>query len=257
MEREKLEGLLIDYIDGKLNEADKKSVEQELIQNAESYKLYEQLREVMNAMEGTKTLEPSKDLKNSFNQLLESEINQQTKTKVILFQPAFYKVAAAVAFLIMAVTAGYWINKNLEQQRELAALKEQVEENKRMMLAMINNEQSASQRIMGVSVAYELSKPDNEIVKVLVQTMNGDPNTNVRMAALEALSKFHAEPSVRLALIRSLSVQKDPVVQIALIQLMVVMKEKGVIKDLERMTKEAGTMKAVKVEALAGIMRLS
>ena len=93
-------------------------------------------------------------------------------------------------------------------------------------------------------------------VKVLVKTMNEDPNTNVRMAALEALSKFHSDTDVRKALIHSLSIQKDPVVQIALIQMMVVMKEKSVVKDLERMSKEA-TMKAVKDEALAGIMRLS
>lgn len=257
MEKEKLESLLIDYIDGKLNDTDKKVVEQELIQNAEAYKLYEQLHKVIHAIDVSSVLEPGKDLKNSFNQLLEREIAQQSKSKVIFFQPAFYRVAAAIAFLVMAVSVGYWINKNQEQQQELAILKQQVEENKKMMMSMINNEQSASQRIMGVSVAYQMNKADDEILKVLVKTMNEDPNTNVRMAALEALSKFHTEPGVRQALIQSLSIQKDPVVQIALIQLMVVMKEKGVVKDLERMTKEVGTMKAVKDEALAGIMRLS
>ena len=126
-----------------------------------------------------------------------------------------------------------------------------------MMLAMMNNEQSASQRITGVSVAYQLEKADDEIVHVLVKTMNEDPNTNVRMAALEALSKFHTDPNVRKALIQSLSTQKDPVVQIALIQLMVMMKEKGVVKDLEQMTKDKSTMKAVKDEAYSGILKLS
>jgi hypothetical protein len=257
MDKEKLESMLIDYIDGKLNEADKKIVEQKLIKNEEAYKLYEQLKEVIGAMDASSSLEPSKDLKSSFNQLLEREIAQQSKPKTIFFQPSFYRVAASLVFLIMAGLVGYWINKNHEQERVLVKLQEEVEQNRKMMMAMINNDQSASQRIMGVSVAYELNKPDDEIVKVLVKTMNEDPNTNVRMAALEALSKFHTEPGVRLALIRSLSIQKDPIVQIALIQLMVVMKEKRVIKDLERMTKEAGTMKAVKDEALAGIMRLS
>jgi hypothetical protein len=157
----------------------------------------------------------------------------------------------------MGGSIGYWINKNQQQQHELAELKRQVEENKTMMLTMINNDQSASQRITGVAVAYQLETADDEIVNVLVKTMNEDPNTNVRMAALEALSKFHAEPTVREALVRSLSIQKDPVVQIALIQLMVTIKEKGIMKDLERMTKDKTIMKAVKDEAYSGILKLS
>jgi cell division protein FtsL len=256
MEKVRLESLLIEYIDGSIGEAEKVEVEQVLASSESARKLYDQLKVVIGSMEDVSTLEPSNDLRSSFNQLLEREIAQQKQSKVIFFQPSFYRLAAAVAFLIMAVSVGYWINKNQEQQRELAALREQVEENKRMMMAMINNDQSASQRMMGVAVAYELNKPDDEIVKVLVRTMNEDPNTNVRMAALEALSKFHSEPTVRQALIHSLTIQKDPIVQIALIQIMVVMKEKGVVKELERMTKET-TIKAVKDEALAGIMRLS
>jgi hypothetical protein len=228
-----------------------------LARNDEAYKLYEQLREVTQAMEHATELEPSSALKKSFDQLLAIEIKQQAKSRVIFFQPSFYRVAAVITLLVMGGSIGYWINKNQQQQHELAELKRQVEENKTMMLTMINNDQSASQRITGVAVAYQLETADDEIVNVLVKTMNEDPNTNVRMAALEALSKFHAEPTVREALVRSLSIQKDPVVQIALIQLMVTIKEKGIMKDLERMTKDKTIMKAVKDEAYSGILKLS
>jgi len=121
----------------------------------------------------------------------------------------------------------------------------------------MDNDQSASQRMNGVTVAYKLEKADDEIVNVLVKTMNEDTNTNVRLAALEALGKFQTEPTVRKALIASLSTQKDPMVQIALIQLLVKMKEKGVMKDLERMTKDKTIMRAVKDEAYSGILKLS
>ena len=87
--------------------------------------------------------------------------------------------------------------------------------------------------------------------------MNEDPNSNVRLAAMEALGKFSNEVRVRNALIQSLSTQKDPVVQIALIQLLVKMKEKSVVGQLEQMTKDATTMKAVKDEAYSGILKLS
>ena len=91
----------------------------------------------------------------------------------------------------------------------------------------------------------------------LIQAMNEDQNTNVRIAALEALGKFHNQPHVRKALIASLRTQKDPLVQIALIRLMVEMKEKGITKNLKRISTDEETLPAVKDEAQAGILRLS
>lgn len=256
MDKEKLEGMLIDYIDGKLNEVDKQRVEQELIRNSEAYELYEQLKRVIGAMEQSVGVEPTHSLRQKFDQMLEEEIGK-SKPNTVFFNPAFYRVAAAIAFLLVAGTGGYWIYKNQQQQNELAAIRKEMEATKQMMMAMMNNDQSASQRMTGVAVAYQFEKSDDEIVSVLVKTMNEDPNTNVRMAALEALSKFHEEPKVRKALLHSLSVQKDPVVQIALIQLLVTIKENGVMKDLERMTKDKTIMKAVKDEAYSGMLKLS
>ena len=63
MDKEKLEGMLIDYIDGKLNETDKAIVERELAQSKEANQLYEQLREVMSAMEKSEKLEPGARLR--------------------------------------------------------------------------------------------------------------------------------------------------------------------------------------------------
>jgi hypothetical protein len=257
MDKETLESRIIDYIDGKGTEQERAVIESELAHNKSSYALYEQLREVINSMEKVKPLEPSDKLKIEFEKALQKEIAAQKKTKTIFFSPVFYRAAAAVLLVMAGVAIGNWINNNKQQEKELAVLKQQVDENRRLMMVMMENQQSASQRMTGLSVAYEMDKPDDEIVRVLVKTMNEDPNSNVRLAAMEALGKFSDEASVRNALIQSLSTQKDPVVQIALIQLLVKMKEKGVVKQLEQMTKDASTMKAVKDEAYSGILKLS
>lgn len=257
MEKELWEGRIIDYIDGKGSEEERVAVERELAQNEEFYTLYEQLREVMQAMDQAAALEPSSRLKGSFESALQKEIDANKKSKVIFFSPVLYRIAAGVVLLMAGVTIGYWVNKNNEQERQLAEMKLEMEKNRQVMLAMIDNQQSASQRMQGVSVAYELKEADDEVVTVLVKTMNEDGNTNVRLAALEALSKFSHEPGVRKALLQSMSSQKDPVVQIALIQIMVKLKEKGVVKELEKMTKDGSTMKAVKDEAYSGILKLS
>jgi len=257
MEKEKLESLIIDYIDGNLSESEIQFVEKEISENPEAEKLYTQLKEVLVAIDQSAKLHPAASLKTSFDKMLQQEISS-INTKVVFFSPVFYRVAAAVMLLVVGGGVGFWISKYQAQQAEIAAIKKEMEETKNKMMSMLGNEYSASQRIQGVTVALnDMPKADDEVVTALVKAMNEDPNTNVRLAALEALSKFHEEPHVRKQLVESLAKQTDPVVQITLIQLMVTMKEKSVVKDLERIINKPETMKAVKDEAYSGIMKLS
>ena len=257
MEREKLESMLIDYIDGNLGESDKLLIETELATSEQTQILYNQLKEVTTGMSNASQLVPGENLKTSFEHFLSQEIAKKPEGRSIAMVPMFYRIAASIILLMVIGVTTYWIRKDLQNQERLAIVEQELKESKRMMMVMLNNEFSASQRMQGVSVAYEMNKPDDEIVDVLVRTLNSDPNTNVRLAALDALSKFSSEEGVRKSLIESLSTQKDPIIQIALIQLMVTMKEKTVVKQLERITKDSKTMKAVKDEAYSGIFKLS
>lgn len=257
MEREKLESMLIDYIDGNLSEPDKRFVETELEKNPEVKALYTQLQKVMGKMGNASELTPSDSLKKGFEHFLLQESRKQPEARSVTLVPMFYRIAAGIIILMVVGVTTYWVRKDMQNQARIAKIERELEESKREMMAFLNNEFSPSQRMQGVTVAYEMSKPDDEIVRVLVKTLNSDPNTNVRLAALDALGKFSSEEDVRKSLIESLSTQKDPVVQIALIQLMVNMKEKSVVKQLERITKDVKTMKAVKDEAYSGIFKLS
>jgi hypothetical protein len=257
MGRDKLESMLIEYIDGNLGERDRLLVEAELAKNPEAKILHEQLKEVMGRMNDAVQLVPGEALKKSFEHFLSQEATKKPGAKSVTMVPMFYRIAAGIILLMVVGVTAYWIRKDMQNQDRLAEMQKALEDNKRVMMALLDNEYSASKRMQGVSVAYEMKKPDDEIVRVLVRTLNSDPNTNVRLAALDALSKFSSEDEVRRSLIESLSTQKDPIIQIALIQLMVQMKEKTVIKQLERMTKDSKTMKAVKDEAYSGIFKLS
>lgn len=257
MEREKLESMLIEYIDGNMEDKDKLLIEEELEKNQEAKILYAQLKEVMAKMRDAAQLVPGEALKNSFAQFLSQEIAKKPEAKTVTMVPMIYRIAAGIILLMVVGVTTHWIRRDLQNQEELAKIKMELEANKRMMMSMLDNEFSPSQRMQGVSVAYEMNKPDDEIVTVLIKTFNNDPNTNVRLAALDALSKFSSEDGVRKSLIEALSSQKDPVIQIALIQLMVKMKEKTVIDQLEKIATDSKTMKAVKTEAYSGIFKLS
>ncbi len=257
MEKEKIEDLLIDYIDGKLSEADRLLVEKELVQNEETYKLYDQLKEVIQLMDKSAKLEPSSKLKAGFDSVLKSELNAAKGTKTIFFQPSFYRVAAAVALLIVGGGIGFLISRQQSnQQAELEAMRKEVEATKLMLMSMLDNQQSASQRVLGANVAYKMENTDDEIITALVKAMNEDTNSNVRLAALDALRKFYQQEHVRKTLIASMATQRDPVVQIALIRLLAEMKEKEIIKELQRITTDEEELPAVKDEAHAALHQL-
>jgi hypothetical protein len=257
MDKEKLEWLIIDYIDGKLGAEDKAVIERKLKEDADAFKLYEQFREVMQVMDRSSKLEPSLKLKKNFDQLLKAEMAESKSAKTIFFSPAVYRVAAAIALVMFGIAIGYWFNKNQQREQELADIKREMKEMRSVMMAKLDNQQSASQRMIAVAEVMELEKPDDEIVKALVKTMNEDGNTNVRLAALDALSHFQTDPQVRRELVKALAKQKDPVVQIALIQLMVKMKEKGAVEDLKKIVNDDKNIDAVKDEAYSGLLKLS
>ncbi|HYG20184.1 MAG TPA: HEAT repeat domain-containing protein, partial [Ohtaekwangia sp.] len=236
MEKQEMESLLIDYIDGKLNERERQKIEREITLNPDVARLHEELKAVMHLMSRSPRLEPSAELKSSFNAMLEQEIGHATRSKTIFFRPSVYRAAAAIALLALGVTMGFWISQYRRQQDELAEIKKEMQETKLALMAMLDNDQSASQRVLGATVALRMDKADTEIVNALVRAMNEDPSTNVRLAALDALKKFHQDPAVRKVLIASLATQKDPVVQINLIRLLVEMQEKAAVKELQRIS---------------------
>lgn len=133
---------------------------------------------------------------------------------------------------------------------------EQAQQRKQVLFASLANMESPSTRIAATMKAYDLKNADKDIVDALVSTMNSDPSTNVRLAALDALSRFYREPYVKKQLIGSLKKQKDPMVQIELIQLLTQMKQKSILTELEKMVQDVNTNDAVKDRAYSSILTL-
>jgi len=76
MEKEKLESLLIDYIDGNLNNAERAIVEKEFASNESTVTLYNQLKEVMDLMANSKAKVTGISLKQNFEKTLQAEISK-------------------------------------------------------------------------------------------------------------------------------------------------------------------------------------
>lgn len=122
--------------------------------------------------------------------------------------------------------------------------------------AGLKRETSPASRIRAVNAAYALKHLNNDAVDALVKTLNTDPNANVRLAVLDGLSQGKQDSYVRKKLVVSLQKQQDPVVQIALINLLTGMGESGILEELDKIVKDDNIMKGVKDCAYASIFRL-
>ena len=115
---------------------------------------------------------------------------------------------------------------------------------------------SASNRIRLVTNSTKETEPGDPAVQVLINTLNLDPNTNVRLAACEALYRLRADPRVREALVHSLPIQTDPNVQITLIDMVVAMRVRRAVPQLQRLAKRPDALPVVRAQAEAGIGKL-
>ena len=83
-----------------------------------------------------------------------------------------------------------------------------------------------------------------------------DPNVNVRLAAIDALRQFGGQPVVRSGVVEALGRQDSPMVQVALIDLVVDLKEKESVDTLRKLIQNEKLNEAVRTRAQKGLQEL-
>ena len=106
-------------------------------------------------------------------------------------------------------------------QKQLAALQDELAATRQTVALSMLQQQSASQRLEGVSWSTRLPEPDPKVMAALFHTLRFDNSVDVRLAALDALSRYAGRPEIRSELLDVLQNQQSPLVQIALIDLLV------------------------------------
>jgi hypothetical protein len=176
-------------------------------------------------------------------------------------QPAL-QVGVALACLLVGYIIGFRIDGvGKGSANDVAQLRTEVVNMQRLVMLSLMKTESASERIRGANWSERISRPDAEVYSALFEALNYDPVVNVRLAALDPLSKYYNEPEVKQGLISSLLRQTSPLVQLALIQVIttvhdadarVVLKELLKIKDLNKTVREQAEKRVNEME-LEGI----
>ncbi|GLU52274.1 HEAT repeat domain-containing protein [Dyadobacter frigoris] len=130
--------------------------------------------------------------------------------------------------------------------QQIDTLATQIQEMRQtMMLALIENP-SATERLRAVSYTNDITDANDKVIDALFSTLDNDPNVNVRLVTLEAITQFAADPLVREKLVQSLAQQDSPMVQVALADVMVKLQEKRSIKTFRKMLRQENLNELVK-----------
>jgi hypothetical protein len=274
MNCKEIQAKLIDWLDGSLDAATAAAVGEHVVSCAECSREAKELKELLVTMQDSPMEAPPPVLRESFDTMLQSELNMLTTANIIQEFPAedkggqpgksgrsgkvirlpftapVWRVAAALILLGSGIGIGTALKSRpapeTSTNETLVALRQEVKEMKEeVMLNMIDDE-SASQRMKAVSYAEQMASPDQQVIDVLVNTLNQDKNVNVRLAALYSLQRFSDRRAVRDSLVSSLRIQKEPIIQVVLINLLAEKRDTRAIKPIQDIMTDKKTLKEVK-----------
>jgi len=167
-----------------------------------------------------------------------------------------WQLAAAGALLAVGLGIGYGVRGDGQTPKEMSQLREEVASMRQLVALSLMQQQSASERLRGVSWAYQAEPSDREVLGALVSAVNHDTNVNVRLAAVDALRRFAASPETRRAVVDALPSQKTPLVQVALIDLLVDFKERSAEGTLKTLAENRDTSVEVRQQARWALEKL-
>jgi hypothetical protein len=139
---------------------------------------------------------------------------------------------------------------------QIAAMRTEMRDLREMVSLSLMQQQSASERLKGVTWTGQLERPSSEVVTALLDALMHDPNVNVRLATIDALERFASQDEVRRGAIQAVQQQRSPLVQIALIDFMVKTNERESVAALRRLATDPQVNDAVRARAEWGLQQL-
>ena len=256
MKCEEVEKLMIDYLELNLEDDKRREIEKHIETCERCIDELKDTQAVLNLISKDEMEKPDDSLRINFYHMLHSEIKKNEKNTSVLKLPVnhwynigAFRIAAAVAFLICGTFIGLFIHagfNNSYASNELKQLNSEVANLKKTAMFTMLKEESSSDRIQAVGYASDLGNGDEKVIEVLVKTLNNDKNVNVRMAAAYALSKFAYQRTVVDSLVKSLSQQTDPILQVTLINILAERKEKSALRPIQEIIANKSTLKEVR-----------
>lgn len=261
---------LPDYLMGSLSAAAQQELQTHLASCAACQAEVESLRALWADLQTLPAEQPSAELRPRFYGMLEAYQQGLQEAKPAAGvrdaidgwlarwwprRPA-WQFGFALAMLLFGLWLGQRQTSTDQRNTELAHLRTELQSMRQLVTLSLLQQSSPTERLRGVSYSQLVQEPDQEVQTALLQTLNYDPNVNVRLAALEALYSYGEEPGMRHELVESLRRQTSPLVQIALIDLLVKLREKQSLEMFHQLLQDDELNREVKQRVEWGIQQL-
>jgi hypothetical protein len=152
---------------------------------------------------------------------------------------AGWPAVLSLALLIVGLFLGRYVAPPRGPSPDVAQLQGELESLRQLVTLSLLQEQSPSSRLRGVTYSYQMARPDAQVEQALLYAVNHDSNVNVRLSAVDAIGKYAANPQIRSALADAVPVQDSPLVQIALMDLLVELNDKEAAPALRKLAQDA------------------
>ena len=269
MKCEDIKTQLSDYVAGRLDPSAEKRVKNHLSGCRACQAEMQQLQTAWEALGRLPEEEPSPAMRNRFYAMLENEKaearskhripwRQRLEGAIGLLWPQrpTIQFALSLVFLAAGVVIGTFVQQRLHRNGEMTMLRQEVRDMRQMISVSLMNQSSSSERLRGVSFSTQVEQPTETLLSTLLSTLNSDPNVNVRLAAVDAMILFIDQPGMRDALVESLSKQTSPLVQIAIMDLLVQIKERSALVALQKLIQDQNIDQTVRLRAQESIKEL-
>jgi Putative zinc-finger len=144
-------------------------------------------------------------------------------------------MAWSAALLALGVFAGLRLAGPKPPSLDLAAMQSELASMKQLVVLSMLQQQSASARLEGVTWSTRDQQLDPQVLSALLHTLRYDASVDVRLAALDALSRHGRQPQVHKAILDSLQQQQSPLVQVALIDLLLEWRDRDATHRLQEL----------------------
>jgi hypothetical protein len=263
MNQETREILILDYLNGELAGEPLKHFESMLASGEIKKEEVEQMTFMLSGLDAMPAPEPGINLDLKFYGMLAAEMERKKKPSFLSALQAFWLSAwpARLAYSLLVFVVGFAIAwgvkpKAVNKDADLQMLSQEVQQMKEMLVFTLIEQSSASERIKAVNLSQGMDAADQRILEALFKTLDYDPNVNVRLAAVEALKAHAAHPEVRAQLVKSITKQESPMVQVAMADLMVELQEKAALPALKLLLQQEDLNELVKQKVETSIQTL-
>jgi len=263
--RSHMPDLLSDDLDGKVAE----QVHEHLHSCPACWQEWSELHETWSRLGLLPEAQPSPELRRNFYRRLEASRKKlatagrpswrerlRAAAQRLLPAPT-WRLAAASLVVATGFGAGFFLGGGREDgSGKLERLSREVDSLQQQVTLSLLGQPSASARLQGISLTSRVQEPAPSLITALLETLDNDPSVNVRLSAVEALYLFAGRAEVRTALAASLARQESPLVQIALIDLLVSLKEKQAATALKQLLGDKKIIPEVQQRARLGIGKI-